>query len=104
MFRFFLCLIGLSVLGLSFAADTHSRDSLRDPYFGEALYYAYQGRYFDAIARLDAELGQHYAVDEPGLDPLHYHIGEAEFDVGDFELYYRMHRRAGRAIKRVTLT
>jgi hypothetical protein len=101
MFRFFLCLIGLSVLSSSFAAGTHPRDSLRDPYFGEALYYAYQGRYFDAIARLDAELGQHYAVDEPGLDPLHYHIGEAEFDVGDFELYYRMHRRAGRAIKRV---
>jgi hypothetical protein len=101
MFRFFLCLTGLFVLGPSFAADTHPRDSLRDPYFGEALYYAYQGGYFDAIARLDAELGQHYAVDEPGLDPLHYHIGEAEFDVGDFELYYRMHRRAGRAIKRV---
>jgi hypothetical protein len=101
MFRFFLCLTGLFVLGPSFAADARPRDSLRDPYFGEALYYAYQGRYFDAIARLDAELGQHYAVDEPGLDPLHYHIGEAEFDVGDFELYYRMHRRAGRAIKRV---
>jgi len=101
MFRFFLCLTGLFVLSSSFAASTHPRDSLRDPYFGEALYYAYQGRYFDAIARLDTELGQHYAVDEPGLDPLHYHIGEAEFDVGDFELYYRMHHRAGRAIKRV---
>ena len=101
MFRFFLCLTGLFVLSPSFAASTHPRDSLRDPYFGEALYYAYQGRYFDAITRLDAELGQHYAVDEPGLDSLHYHIGEAEFDVGDFELYYRMHRRAGRAIKRV---
>jgi tetratricopeptide (TPR) repeat protein len=101
MFRFFLCLTGLLVLGPSFAASTHPRDALRDPYFGEALYYAYQGRYFDAIARLDTELGQHYGVDEPGLDPLHYHIGEAEFDVGDFELYYRMHHRAGRAIKRV---
>lgn len=101
MLRFFLCLIGLVFLGPSLAASTHPRESLRDPYFGEALYYAYQGRYFDAIARLDAELGQHYAVDEPGLDSLHYHIGEAEFDVGDFELYYRMHRRAGRAIKRV---
>jgi tetratricopeptide (TPR) repeat protein len=101
MLRLFLCLTGLFVLSSSFAASTHPRDSLRDPYFGEALYYAHQGRYFDAIARLDTELGQHYAVDEPGLDPLHYHIGEAEFDVGDFELYYRMHHRAGRAIKRV---
>src|SRR5262249_46988423 len=39
--------------------------------------------------------------DEPGLDTLHYHINEAEFSVGDFELDYRMHYRAGRAIQRV---
>jgi hypothetical protein len=59
MLRLFLCLTGLFVLSSSFAASTHPRDSLRDPYFGEALYYAHQGRYFDAIARLDTELGQH---------------------------------------------
>lgn len=101
MLRFFICLSGLFVLSLSFSASTHARSPLRDLYFGEALYYAYQGEYFDAIARLDVELGQHYGVDEPKLDPLHYHIGEAEFSVGDFELYYRMHHRAGRAIKAV---
>src|SRR5262249_7622285 len=39
--------------------------------------------------------------DEPGLDTLHYHINDAEFSVGDFELNYRMHQRAGRAIKAV---
>ena len=32
---------------------------------------------------------------------LHYHINDAEFSVGDFELNYRMHHRAGRAIKAV---
>jgi hypothetical protein len=97
----FLCLSGLLVVSSSFSASTHARGPLRDLYFGEAIYYAYQGEYFDAIARLDVELGQHYGVDEPDLDPLHYHIGEAEFSVGDFELYYRMHHRAGRAIKAV---
>jgi hypothetical protein len=72
---------------------------LKDPHFGEALYYARQGEYFDAIARLDSELRQYYGVDEPELDTLHFHINEAEFSVGDFELYYRMHNRAGRAIR-----
>lgn len=74
---------------------------LKDLYFGEALYYAFQGEWFDAIARLDTELMQHYGVDEPELDTLHYHINQAEFDVGDFELSYRMHQRAGRAITAV---
>ncbi|HEX9022166.1 MAG TPA: tetratricopeptide repeat protein [Nitrospirota bacterium] len=73
----------------------------RDLYFGEALYYAFQGDWFDAIARLDTELVQHYGLDEPERDTLHYYINQAEFDVGDFELFYRMHQRAGRAIKSV---
>jgi hypothetical protein len=83
-----------------FAAETGHLE-LKDPYFGEALYYAHQGEYFDAIARLDTELKQHYGVDEPQLDTLHFHINQAEFSVGDFELSYRMHRRAGRAIQAV---
>jgi predicted negative regulator of RcsB-dependent stress response len=74
---------------------------LRDLYFGEALYYAYQGGYFDALERLDAELAQHRRVDEPERDSLQYHVGQAEFSVGDFELDYRMHHRAGRAIRAV---
>ena len=74
---------------------------LTDLYFGEALYHAYQGRYFDALQRLDTELAQYHGLDEPGLDTLHYHINDAEFSVGDFELNYRMHHRAGRAIKAV---
>jgi len=74
---------------------------LEDPYFGEALYHAFQERYFEALERLDAEIGQHYGVDEPELDSLHPHIDHAEFSIGDFELYYRMHHRAGRAIRAV---
>ncbi len=74
---------------------------LKDLYFGEALFYAHQGEFFDAISRLDTELAQYYGIDEPNLNSLSYHIDNAEFSVGDFELYYRMHNRAGRAIKKV---
>jgi tetratricopeptide (TPR) repeat protein len=72
-----------------------------DLFFGEAVYYARQGDYFDAIQRLDAELGQHRALDEPELDSLYHYLNQANFSVGDFELNYRMHLRAGRAITAV---
>jgi len=85
----------------SASAGTSAPKELKDLYFGEALYCAYQGDWFDAISRLDTELMQHYEVDEPERDTLHYHVGQAEFDVGDFELAYRMHQRAGRAFKAV---
>jgi hypothetical protein len=73
----------------------------RDLFFGEALYHAYQEHWFEALERLDSEVGQHFGVDDPQLDTLTPFIGTAEFDVGDFELRYRMHHRAGRAIKAV---
>src|SRR5438093_1903894 len=93
-------LIGLALaLGLAVCPATGSE--LRDLYFGEALYHAYQGQFFDALQRLDTELAMYHGLDEPGLDTLHYHINDAEFSVGDFELNYRMHQRAGRAIKAV---
>jgi hypothetical protein len=93
-------LLGLTLAGVLAAEPCAARD-LRDLYFGEALYYANQGHYFEALERLDTELGQHHGLDEPQRDSLYFHIGEAEFSVGDFELYYRMHHRAGRAIKAV---
>src|ERR1700759_198780 len=84
------------------AGDEKSAGTRKDDlFFDEAFYHAYQGQYFEAIQRLDTELEQYHRLDEPGLDTLHYHVNEAEFSVGDFELDYRMHYRAGRAIKRV---
>ncbi len=74
---------------------------MRDIFYGEILYYAYQHDYFEAISHLDTELGQYYALDEPELDTLNWHRGQAEFAVGDLELSYRMHQRAGRAIETV---
>ncbi len=100
-------IIGLSLL-LALAAGPASAgnekpaaDEKNDLFFSEAFYHAYQGQYFEAIQRLDTELAQYHRLDDPLLDTLHYHINEAEFSVGDFELDYRMHYRAGRAIKRV---
>lgn len=100
MLRSCLLMLGLGCASFSYAVSP-SGGTLKDPYFGEALYHAYQGEYFDAIARLDTELGQYYGLDQPELDSLYSHIDSAEFFVGDFELSYRMHLRAGRAIKAV---
>jgi len=88
-------------LALGLAALPAAASDLKDLYFGEALYHALQGQYFEALQRLDTELAMYRGIDQPELDTLHYHINNAEFSVGDFELNYRMHQRAGRAIKAV---
>jgi hypothetical protein len=101
MYRLFIILTFLVFSVSSATAGTTAPKELKDLYFGEALYDAFQGDWFDAISRLDTELAQHYGLDEPKRDSLYYHINQAEFAVGDFELAYRMHQRAGRAIKAV---
>src|SRR5574337_344122 len=101
MSRFFVLLAALLFTAPALAASTAAPKDLKDLYYGEALYYAYQGEWFEAISRLDTELGQFRGLDEPELDSLFSHIGRAVFNVGDFELYYRMHQRAGRAIRAV---
>ncbi|WP_300522273.1 hypothetical protein [Alcanivorax sp.] len=97
----FIALLGLFVASATGVADSSSTNAPRDLFLGESFYYAEQGLYFDGISRLDAELQQYHRVDERQLDPLHIHANYAEFSVGDFELSYRMHRKAGRAIQAV---
>src|SRR5512135_30944 len=101
MSRVFVLLTILIFSAPSALAGASAPKELKDLHFGEALYYAFQGEWFDAISRLDTELMQHSRVDERERDTLHYHVNQAEFDVGDFELAYRMHLRAGRAFKAV---
>ncbi|MDF2445989.1 MAG: hypothetical protein K0S46_1225 [Moraxellaceae bacterium] len=96
-----LALLGLCIAINAGAAESPAPESPRDLFLGEAFFYAHQGEHFDAIARLDTELQQFRRVDEPDRDPLHFHLKHAEFSVGDFELSYRMHQRAGRAIRAV---
>ncbi|WP_193161524.1 tetratricopeptide repeat protein [Microbulbifer hainanensis] len=78
-----------------------SEHNLKDLFYGEAMFQAYQHNYFDAIVELDTELEQYHHLDEPERDPFTAHLGQAEFGVGDLELSYRMHREAGRAIEAV---
>ena len=89
------------VLIATLAASPGRSEELKDLYFSEALFYAHQGLYFEALERLDAEVKQHERVDEPELDTLYSHMADADFSLGDFELRYRMHHRAGRAISAV---
>jgi tetratricopeptide (TPR) repeat protein len=88
-------------LAVALAVQPITASDLKDLYFGEALFHSLQGQFFDAIQRLDTELAMHHGLDQPDLDTLHYHVNDAEFNVGDFELNYRMHHKAGRAIKAV---
>lgn len=103
--RSILRIFAISAIAISFVSTALAEENEdikgHDPYFREALFLSHQGLYFEALARLDAELAQHYGVDEPELDSLHPQIDDAEFSVGDFELQYRMHLRAGRAIRSV---
>jgi hypothetical protein len=101
MLHRYLFLILLGIHTFAVAGNDSSRVDEKDLYLGEAYYYAFQGEYIDAITRLDIELGQFYRLDDPNLDPFHFQVNHANFSVGDFELSYRMHQRAGRAIKAV---
>ena len=102
MFFRFITLLSASLCSLSLYATSGLNDiELRDLYFGEVLFYAYQDLHFDALARLDTELSQYYELDESELDQFHKHLGQAEFSVGDIELQYRMNKRAGKAIQAV---
>lgn len=92
--------IGLCLFAFLVTDAVHG-DELKDLWFGESLYYAYQGDWFAALERLDTEVRQHREVDERELDTLYLHMDTAEFSLGDFELRYRMHHRAGRAITAV---
>ena len=81
MSRLCIILIALMVAASPALADPSAPQELKDLFFGEALYHAFQQEWFDAIARLDTELAQHHAVDEPQLDTLYHHLHQAEFDV-----------------------
>ena len=98
-----LAIILLSLYTGIVAADNTIDEApdLTDIFYGESLFYAFQDQHFDAISKLDAELGQFYNLDDPSLDPFNQQINHAEFSVGSFELAYRMHQRAGRAIRAV---
>lgn len=92
---------GFVLMAVILASPAIAGERAADHHYREALYYAHLGDPFEALARLDTELALHRDVDERELDLLHVDLPRAEFSVGDFELRYRMHQRAGRAMKAV---
>ena len=70
IYGFLTSLIILIFTACPAQGDTSAPKTLKDLYFGEALYDAFQGEWFDAIARVDTELAQHHGVDEPERDTL----------------------------------
>ncbi len=67
--------------------------------FGKTLYYAYQGKWFEALEQLNTEVYAHGGIEPPERDAFWYQSVDASFSVGDFELNYRMHRRAARVLQ-----
>jgi hypothetical protein len=99
MSRFFVLLASLLLAAPAFAAGTVSSADMKYRYdYGDALYYAYQGEWFEAIVRLDAQQAQSRGLDKSELDAS---FSYSDRLVGDFELNYRMHQRAERAMKAV---
>jgi hypothetical protein len=101
MIRRHIWLFGLFLPSLSFASVDTSHVNANDLYLGEVFYYAFQGKYVDAIARQDIAFARLYGHDKPKLDPLHFQFRNSQFSVGDFESSYRMQQRAERAIKTI---
>lgn len=102
MMHKYICLFGLCLPSLAFASVDAPRIDEKELYFGEAFYYAWQGRHVDAITRLDIGVERVYSPGKPNPDPLHFQFGNAGFSAGDFELSYRMYRRAERAFKAIS--
>lgn len=96
--RLLAMLAFLMVAAPAFAAGTETPDNRAKLSYGNALYYAFQDEWFEAISRLDAQSIRFRGVDQARYEALSNQIGPV---AGWFELNYRMHQRAGRAMKAV---
>jgi tetratricopeptide repeat protein len=77
---------------LPWAKDKPLEHVVRDPYYGDALFYFYQQRYFTSVTGL--MVSQHF-------DRLSHHADEAEVLRGGLFLSYGMHREAGEIFARL---
>src|SRR5210317_440116 len=98
MTRMSFTLLGLVILtGLAPAAS--SGEESKNSSSGESLYFAHQGKWFEALVQLEIEARQGTGSVEPEHDALWNPSVDAEFSREGLELSYRMHRRAARAIQ-----
>ncbi|MFQ6005415.1 MAG: tetratricopeptide repeat protein [Woeseia sp.] len=88
-----VCIAAAAVSRHSLAAGSASQPTVvRDPHYGEVLFYFYQGEYFPAIVRLLA------AKQQSQLDN---HVDESELLLGGLYLSYGHHRRAAKIFERL---
>ena len=86
---------GLVLLTVLFSNPLNGEEST-DLSFDETLYYAYQGKWFDALEQLNTELYARGTVAE--RDSFWYRAVDENFRVGDLEMNYRLDHRADRII------
>ena len=88
----------LSVLGLfllaGLSSDALLGEEVDELSVGEPLYFAYQGKWFEALERLNASLYGDRGIEGPGREAFWYETVDENFSVGDFELNYRMDHKA----------
>lgn len=90
--------LGLALIA-GLAVNASRAQEATQPTFGETLYYAYQGKWFEALEQLHTDVKRERGNAEPDGDDSWYQSVDANFSVGDFELNYRMHRRAASVIQ-----
>jgi len=84
----------LTVLAVSWPALAAAplRHVVKDPYYGDSLFYFFQRRYFSSVT--DLMVSQHFGR-------LPHHVDEAELMRGGLYLSYGMHREAGEIFARL---
>ena len=95
----YIWMFGLCFTSFSFASDVPPRTRIKDLRLGEAFFYAYQGKNFEAITLLQTEFGPFYGADEPNVDALQLQANYPGFSVREIEFSYRMYQRAELAIE-----
>ncbi len=96
MSRYPVLLAFLLFTALALAAGRAGSEDMKALYDdGEALFYAYQGEWFEAMARLDAGQAQSHGRDDSERSGL---VNRTDRVAGDIELNYRMYQRADRAM------
>jgi len=74
------------------AATDQPRHVVKDPYYGDSLFYFFQSRYFTSVT--DLMVAQHF-------NRLRHHADEAEVLRGGLYLSYGLHREAGEIFEKL---
>jgi len=91
--RYFILSI-ISCLPLMATGEEATNLNKADLFFGEALYFAYQDDYFDALVRQNIAVEKIFGQGKPVLIPAQFRFGDPKYFSIDYELSYRVYSRA----------